>query len=360
MKIAIVMGNRPHFIKSAPLIRAFQMHSDAELFLIHSGQHYDATLSDAFLKDFRFPPIDMNLAVGSLPAAAQIGLILQRIDPVLESERFDRLICMGDTNTTLAAALAAYERRIPCAHIEAGMRENIWRPEEINKKMADHCSEYLFAPIPRAVDNLVGEGIPRERIHLTGDITLDTFTLNRDTAVRHIEDIRRRFPGIPDQFDLLTMHRAETIGHRQILDRLTDALVGWPMPIVFPVHPHTARRLADFDLDRKIRNTSQISCLPALPYLDFLALLLASQCVLTDSSGVLKEAYFAEKPCLVVDDTTEYHEIFERGCAVMGGREPDRLVTLREELRESAYPHRMVNVFGDGHAAERMVEILTR
>lgn len=359
MNIAIVMGNRPHFIKSAPLIRAFQSRSDVKLFLIHSGQHYDPALSDAFLKDFQFPPIDMNLSVGSLPAAAQIGLILQRIDPVLRDHRFDRLICMGDTNTTLAAALAAYEHQIPCAHIEAGMRENIWRPEEINKKMADHCSDYLFAPIPRAVDNLLHEGIPVEKIHLTGDITLDTFMINRDVATRHINAMRDRYTELPDAFDLLTLHRAETVGNESMLRELIAGFTRWPNPIAFPVHPHTARRLQDFNLESELKNAPQIIRLPALPYLDFLALMLASSCVMTDSSGVLKEAYFAEKPCLVIDDSTEYREIFDQGHAIMGGRQADILLSHRQQMSRSRGPHGKTNLFGTGHAAEKMVEILT-
>ncbi|MBN1355962.1 UDP-N-acetylglucosamine 2-epimerase (non-hydrolyzing) [bacterium] len=357
MKMAIVLGNRPHFIKCAPLLKAIRDRGCIEIFLIHSGQHYDMNLSGIFLRDFDFPPIDVNLAVGSAPPAVQTGLILSRLDPVLQKCRPDRVISMGDTNTTLAASLAAYYRHIPNAHVEAGMRECIWRPEEINKKMADHCADYLFAPIPRAVENLEREGVEKARIFLSGDITLDTFCINRKTAEDRFDDLRTKL-NLPDCYDLVTLHRAESVDDRAILAEILSAFSAWPRPLVFPVHPRTGTRIAEFGLEPVLKRNDRIIELPPLSYLDFLSLLLSAHLVATDSSGVLKEAFYAGKPCLALDDTSEYRELFDLGVAVLGGRRKDTILKNLIRMDGTGFPEIPVNPFGTGRAAETIVRIL--
>lgn len=359
MKIALVVGNRPHFIKAAPLIRVMRTFPEIRPIIIHSGQHYDHCMSGAFLEGFSFPPIDVNLGVGSGSIGVQTGTIVARLDPVYRELQPDCVVSMGDTNTTLAAALVAYHLHIPNAHVEAGMRENIWRPEEINKKMADHCADFLFAPIPRAVRNLIMEGIPESRIFNTGDITLDTFTINREAADHHIGDVRARYPEIPLRYDLLTLHRAETVDDPVLFGQILDALAAWPVPVVFPVHPRTARQIDRFGFESRFRSMRHISRLPALPYLDFLALLLHSNRVATDSSGVLKEAFYGGKLCIVLDETTEYREIFDLKAAIMGGRRTSEILDALGVLSGMAFPELAENPFGDGHAAEKMMKVLT-
>ncbi|MBN1296783.1 UDP-N-acetylglucosamine 2-epimerase (non-hydrolyzing) [bacterium] len=360
MKIALVIGNRPHFIKAAPFLKALQAYPECQPFIVHTGQHYDHRMSGAFLEGFHFPPVDINLEVGSGPIGVQTGLMLSRLDPAYRRLAPDWIVSMGDTNTTLAAALAAYQLHIPSAHIEAGMRENIWRPEEINKKMADHCADCLFAPIPRAVDNLRKEGISDARIFLTGDITLDTFMTNREAAIVHMDMVRARFDSLPRDFDLLTLHRAETVDHPDIVSEIISALQQWPIPLVFPVHPRTEKQLAAFGFDDVLNRATHIFRLPALPYLDFLSLILHARRVVTDSSGVLKEAVYAHKPCIVLDDTTEYRELFTCGAAVMAGRTRAGILATQQRISADPIPavENAVGLFGDGTAAARMVRIL--
>jgi UDP-GlcNAc3NAcA epimerase len=358
MRIALVIGNRPHFIKSAPLLKELRKFPEIETVIIHSGQHYDPMLSDAFLKDFDFPLINENLAVGSASCSIQTGVILQRLDPVYRKFQPDCVISMGDTNTTLAAALAAYQMHIPNAHIEAGMRENIWRPEEMNKKIADHCADYLFAPIPRAVQNLITEGIDESRIFLTGDITLDTFESNKTLAFGSIERLRSLIPDLPESYDLVTMHRAETVDNPEIINEILMAFDHWPNPLVFPVHPRTAKRLTEFGFDGILSRSGRILRLSAQSYLNFLTLLLHSNRVITDSSGVLKEAFYAGKLCLVIDDSTEYREIFKSKAAYMIGRKTESIMDSLKSLDNAEFPKDKPQIFGTGKAAVEMVRIL--
>jgi len=358
MRIALVVGNRPHFIKAAPFLKAMKEYPEMEPLIIHSGQHYDHSMSGAFLEGFNFPEIAMNLEVGSGSAGVQTGKILSRLDPVYRQLKPDCVVSMGDTNTTLAAALAAYQLHIPNAHIEAGMREDTWRPEEINKKMADHCADFLFAPIPRAVDNLLREGIQRNKIFHTGDITLDTFLSNRDTAAEKFYSVNKEFGPIPENFDLLTLHRAETVDDEETLQEIVQALIKWPRPLVFPIHPRTDKRIKEFNLWDSIINSRHIHCLPPVGYLDFLSLIVNAKRVATDSSGVLKEAFYAQKKCIVLDETTEYREIFSLNAAFMAGRTSESIMKTLERMENSTYPDIENNPFGSGTAAQEMVKII--
>ena len=357
MKIALIIGNRPHFIKCAPFLKAMKSFSEMKPIIVHSGQHYDFNLSGMFLKDFDFPPVDVNLNVGSASCSIQTGKILTGLDAVYREYKPDFVVSMGDTNTTLAASLSAYQHHIPNAHIEAGMRENIWRPEEINKKIADHCGNFLFAPIPRAVENLQREGIDSSRIFLTGDITYDTFLQNRTVAAERFPELRDRI-NLPDSYDLLTMHRAETVDNRDILSDILYALSQWPGNLVFSVHPRTEQRISQFKLDDFWTANAHIQKLPPLSYLDFLTTLIHSNCVVTDSSGVLKEAFYARRKCLVVDDTSEYREIFDYGAAVLGGRSCDGILTRYRRLENLPFPQIEANPFGNGTAADKMIQII--
>ncbi len=358
MKIAIVVGNRPHFVKSAPLLKILKDMKDVQITLIHTGQHYDANLSDVFFKDFHFPKIDFNLAVGSAPNGVQTGMILSRLDPIYRDVQPDRIVCMGDTNTTLAAALAGYQQHIPTAHIEAGMREYIWRPEEINKIIADQCADYLFAPLPRAGENLKKEGIPGERIFVVGDITYDTFLHNRESANDHFTELQAEWGNIPESYDLITLHRAETVDNPELLKEMLQALSHWDHPVVFPVHPRTSRRIEQYDLDDFWRKNDHVIRKPPLSYFDFLALLLNARLIATDSSGVLKESFYAEKPCLLLDETTEYDEIMDLKAARKGGRNSRQILATCREVIDSGFPEITDNPFGRGNAADKIVDIL--
>lgn len=356
MKVMIVMGARPNFIKCAPLIAEINHRPHIQLVLVHTGQHYDEAMSGVFLHELGFPELDYNLEVGSGTHGVQTGLMLQRLDPILLNERPDVVLVPGDTNSTLAGTLAAYKLGIPTGHIEAGLREDIWRPEEINKKIADHCSDFCFAPTELAVQNLLAENIPRGRIFLTGDITFDAFVQARS----HIEASPSRWARWREYGDyaLVTMHRAETVDHRDVVEQIVAALTKFPRTLIFPMHPRTRDRLAAFGLLDRLEKAKHVHVTEPAGYYEFLSLLIRAKLVLTDSSGVLKEAFYALRPAVLMDETNEYKEIFELGHAVLAGRQTASILSHSEAMWVRPLEPPLTNPFGNGTAAIQMLDIL--
>ncbi len=362
IKLMVIMGTRPNFVKCAPLFwRLNDYPDDFELVTVHTGQHYDFSMRDAFFDDFQFPPIDYDLKVGSGTHGVQTGRMLQELDSVLLAEKPDLVLVPGDTNSALAGALAAYKLHMPNGHIEAGMREYTWRPEEMNKLVADHCADFCFCPIPRAVENLRRENIPDNRIFLTGDITYDTFKI-AVTQGFYNADVPKKYDLKSGQYALLTMHRAETVDDTQILAEIVMALTSLEMPMIFPVHPRTEKRLKEFALWSKLEAAHQIRLLEPIGYRDFLGLVLNAQLVMTDSSGVLKEAFYARVPCVVIDETTEYDEIFDLGCGVLAGREAKGIIEAVDYMITSKPAPRQADdtIFGNGDAAGKMLDIIRK
>lgn len=356
-KAILVVGTRPNFIKCAPLYRALVRRSSFEPVLVHTGQHYDPNMSDVFLSQLGLPRPKYNLEAGSGTHGEQTGRMLAKMDKVLEAEEPDVVVVMGDTNTTLAGALSAYKLGFPIAHVEAGMREFIWRPEEINKKIADHCSDFCFCPTPTAVANLVAEGIPKERIFLTGDITYDAY-LQATEQLDPPDGLLRTLGVQPGNYALMTLHRAETVDRPDLLAAIVEQLVSIDVTFVFPVHPRTRRRLEEFGLISRLAQTPNVRLMDPVGYFEFLALMLSSRVVVTDSSGVLKDAFYSRRPCLVVDETTEYVELLPLGMTVLVGRDGRTLRSSMERLWNMPFEVDQLPL-GDGHAAEKMVDILS-
>ena len=357
LKIVHVVGNRPQFVKLSPILRAAATKPSIENVIVHSGQHYDYEMSKIFFDDLKLPEPNYHLDAGSGTHGVQTGRILERLDPILLKERPAAILVYGDTNTTLAGALAGYKLHIPVGHVEAGMREGIWRPEEMNKKMADHCSDYCFCPIERAAANLKREGIDDNRIYNTGDITYDAF-LN----AREILKGKELIP-VPDgDFYLLTLHRAETVDDGTRLRSVFTALLDLDdARIVFPVHPRTRKILNESGLQKEISLKKNITLMKPLGYYDFLNFLTNSKMVLTDSSGVLKEAFYAERPCVTLDETTEYREIFEMGFNILAGFESAPIKSAVEKML-SIPPFSVSqgkNPFGDGRAAYHILNAIS-
>jgi len=357
MRLLHVVGNRPQFIKLSPFLKATEVYTSITNIIIHSGQHYDYEMSKIFFDELGIPEVDYNLEVGSGGNSFQIGKILVELEPILLKENPDVVVVYGDTNTTLAGALAAYQQNIPLAHVESGMREHIWRPEEINKKVADHCSRYCFCPTMRACENLKNESINPEKIFFTGDITYDAFLMNRDIV------LNRTAITIPEEdYILMTMHRAETVDIRERVKGIVEAILESPVKVIFAMHPRTKNRLADFGLLSALERGDRIEILPPVGYFEFLRLLLGSKIVVTDSSGVLKEAFYAEKLCVTVDDSTEYREIFDLGYNVLAGTEKASVKREIEKMLGEIFcpldPSK--NPFGQGNASSKMVSILLR
>jgi UDP-N-acetylglucosamine 2-epimerase (non-hydrolysing) len=326
---------------------------DMKNIIVHSGQHYDIEMSKIFFDELSIPDPNYNLEVGSASHGIQTGKMLIALDEILLSEKPDIVLVYGDTNTTLAGALASYKLHIPVAHIEAGMREYIWRPEEMNKKVADHCSDYCFCPIERACKNLSNEGISSEKIFFTGDITYDAFLKNKSIA---LEKGNIKIPNY--NYILMTMHRAETVDDENRIANIIDAIIKIPEHIIFPIHPRTRKRLLEFGLFEKLEKSDNIQILNPIGYFEFLKLLINADLIITDSSGVIKETFYAKKMGVTIDNTTEYKEIFDIGYNILAGFKKDFIkksiisMLSKDFIEPSVYP------FGDGHSANRMVEIL--
>ena len=363
--VVTVVGARPQFVKAAPVSRA--LRARATEVLVHTGQHYDAAMSDVFFAELDLPQPDVNLGIGSGPHGRQTGAMLAAIEAVLVASRPAWLLVYGDTNSTLAGALAAVKLGIPVAHVEAGLRSFNWAmPEEHNRRLTDHCASLLFCPTQTAVANLRREGIDNG-VHLVGDVMFD--------AVRHFGERaaapdRRRALGIDTSpYALLTVHRPANADDPRRLRAILDGAARLDIPVVFPVHPRTREALAALDhpavhLDTPADDPAApqsgdaqrpIRCRPPVGYLDMLALESNARVILTDSGGVQKEAYFCGVPCVTLRAETEWVETLDDGWNVLADADPVRIAAAARRPLPSARP---APVFGDGHAAVRIVDAL--
>lgn len=358
MKILHVVGARPHFVKLSPVIEASRDYGGIINVIVHTGQHYDSDMSDSFFLNLNIPSPDYNLDVGSHTHGIQTGRMLERLEPILLNEKPDVVLVYGDTNTTAAGALASYKLHIPTGHVEAGMRENIWRPEEINKKIADHCSDFLFCPIKSTVGNLLKENITNERIFLVGDVTYDTFLLNKQKAIKkNIEESMIK-AGKTEDYILVTMHRAEMVDYYDKVKNIIDALLEIKEKIIFPVHPRTMKKLVEFGLYDKLLSANHIKVIDPISYLEFINLLLGSKLVITDSGGVTKEAFYALKPCVSLDYSSEYNELFEMGYAILTCGDKDRIINAVDIFSKNELKYRADDLFGKGDASKKIINIL--
>ena len=348
MKIVSIVGARPQFIKAAALSRVLRdRHEDI---LIHTGQHYDAQLSDVFFAELDLPPPDFHLGVGSDSHARQTARMLEGIESVLLDELPDCVLVYGDTNSTLAGALATAKLGLPLAHVEAGLRSyDRTMPEELNRVLTDHCADVLLCPSALAVSNLAREGI-RRGVHLVGDVMYDS--LLRQVQDGWLEGGQLAQWGLsPRSYVLATVHRAANTDDVSRLASIVQALGLLPEPVVFPVHPRTRKAM----LDAGLAPSANVRLVDPLGYRDMQLLESNARCVLTDSGGVQKEAFFFGVPCVTLRDETEWPETVECGWNVLAGCDIDRIVAAaKRPLPQGERPA----LFGDGHAAEKIVEVL--
>ncbi|NLW19679.1 MAG: UDP-N-acetylglucosamine 2-epimerase (non-hydrolyzing) [Candidatus Cloacimonetes bacterium] len=306
MKIAQIVGARPQFVKLAPLSHLVRSrHSEV---IIHSGQHYDIQMNDVFFRDMQIPHPDHDLRIGSGGQGVQTGEILAALEPILMEENPDWVVIYGDTNTTLAGALAASKLGLKTAHVEAGLRSfNRSMPEEINRVVADHVSDLLLCPTAVAMENLRREGLA-EKSRLVGDIMTDALKLGLEIA-QGSSDALEELALRPGSYFLLTLHRPYNVDDPQTLELILKGLDGLGKTVVFPVHPRTRNVLAEL----RIEDFKNIRFVEPLSYLDFLGLMGSAQMVLTDSGGIQKEAYILGKPCVTLRSETEWVETLESG-----------------------------------------------
>ena len=354
-RILHVVGARPNYMKVAPLVDALRSVPDIEQVLLDTGQHYDEVMARVFLKDLSLPAPDRSLAVGSGSHAVQTAKVMIGFETVCLEEKPDLVVVVGDVNSTVAAALVAAKLRIPCAHVEAGLRSfDRAMPEEINRLVTDQLADILLTPSAEANDNLRREGIPAERIHLVGNIMIDT--LMRYRPVAGFERVAGRF-GISERaYAVLTLHRPSNVDDRDAFVSIAAALrtIGETMPVVFPVHPRTRARIAAFDLGPLL---DRILLTEPLGYLDFLSLMSHAAVVLTDSGGMQEETTVLGIPCLTLRENTERPITLTEGTNRLVGTDPAAILEgFQAALGQP--PRGRMPALWDGQAAVRIVKVL--
>jgi len=352
MKIVSIVGARPQFVKCAPLSR--ELRKSHREVLVHTGQHYDAEMSDIFFRELQIPKPDYHLDVGSGSHGKQTGLILARVEEVLEREQPDMVLVYGDTNSTLAGALAAAKMHIPVSHVEAGLRSFDRRmPEEINRVVTDHASDILFCPTETAVRNLANEGITNG-VHLVGDVMVDALHFNREIA-REKSSILDRLELEEKRYLVVTVHRPANTDNRANLESIIGALGEAGCPVIFPLHPRTRKYLDTYGMLDAL--PASILVTEPLGYLDMLRLTDGAKKIATDSGGVQKEAYLLGVPCITLRENTEWVETVEDGWNVLVGADRRKIV---EAIREFAPAGTQRDVFGKVGASGRIMRVIGR
>ncbi|MGI8593165.1 MAG: non-hydrolyzing UDP-N-acetylglucosamine 2-epimerase [Solirubrobacteraceae bacterium] len=353
MRILTVVGNRPQFVKAAAV--SGPLRAEHEEVLVHTGQHHDDELSTIFVRELGVPPPERQLGIAGGSNASQTWRMLAALEGELEREAPDAVLVYGDTNSTLAGALAAAQQRVPVAHVEAGMRSfDRAMPEEVNRVVTDHLSALLLCPSQTAAEHLRREAVGGE-VELVGDVMVDVARIFAPLTRDRAEPLASL--GVePGGFLLVTAHRAGTVDDPARLAGLVDLLRALEGPIVFPVHPRTRARLETAGLWGELERQDGLVLAPPVGYLDFMALLLAARAVLTDSGGVQKEAYLAGVRCVTLRDRTEWSETVEAGWNTLVDLDAEAALTALTAPPPGTRPP----LYGDGHAAARVVGALSR
>jgi UDP-N-acetylglucosamine 2-epimerase (non-hydrolysing) len=380
MKIILVAGARPNFMKIAPVVRAIKNHNKSSVRkrinyqLVHTGQHYDNEMSDAFFKDLDLPSPDIHLGVGSGTHAEQTGKIMIEFEKVCLREKPDFVVVVGDVNSTVGCALTAAKLSIPVAHVEAGLRSfDRTMPEEINRVLTDQISDYLFTTCDDANENLMHEGIPKNKIFFVGNVMIDTLKAHVELAQksRILKKLRLRENGQLKKYAVLTLHRPSNVDDQPVLEGILRALnrISERIPVIFPAHPRTISRIKNFKLDDMIffKNNSLLSDLPKktilmppLGYLDFLCLMSNATLVLTDSGGIQEETTILGVPCLTLRDNTERPITVREGTNIVVGNTPNKIVKAALYVLRNGIPRKKIPKYWDGKAAERIIKTLTK
>jgi len=359
MKIINCVGTRPNLVKISPIVREMQKHDEIKQLLLHTGQHYDETLSKSFFKDLSIPEPDYNLGVGSKYDIEQTSEIMSKFKNVLTKEQPDLVLVVGDVNSTLACALTAAKLHTPVAHVEAGLRSGNFRmQEEVNRVLTDRVSDYLFATTKDDVENLLSEGIRKEKVFLVGDVVVDALLHSVEKA-RESMVLQRLGLGKGD-YCLLTMHRAENVDYNEVLSEIVGALgeIQSRIKIVYPMHPRARKMLRKFGFDKRMDRMKNLLVVEPQGYLDFMNLMSNSKCVITDSGGVQSETMILGVPCITIRNETEWLITVKHGTNVVVGTREDRITeetlrAIREPVKKAVLPK-----LWDGKTAERIVRIL--
>lgn len=355
MKIAIVLGTRPEIIKMSPLIRLLKKKKD-NYFIVHTGQHYSYTMDRLFFKELNLPKPKYNLKVGSGSHAFITGETLKRIEEILIKEKPSVVLVEGDTDSVLAGALAAAKLGIKVGHIEAGLRSyDREMPEEINRLLTDHISDFLFCPTKKSAKTALGEGIGKEKIFITGNTIVDGVWQNLKLAQKKSK-VLEKLNLSPRSFILITAHRQENVDQKEKLKNLVKGLEKacqyLKIPGLWPIHPRTVERLKQF----KIKLSKEIRVAQPIGYLDFLFLESKAKLILTDSGGLQEEACILKVPCVTLRENTERPETLEVGSNMLAGTEPEKILKATQKMIKRKTNWR--NPFGNGKASEKIRKIL--
>ncbi|MBN2014536.1 MAG: UDP-N-acetylglucosamine 2-epimerase (non-hydrolyzing) [Candidatus Altiarchaeota archaeon] len=358
MKLSIVVGTRPQLIKISPLIRRIEKERDIRLQFIDTGQHYDYELNKTFYDELRLPASEF-LDIGSGTPGEQTGNALIAVEREIIKFNPDLALVIGDTNSALAGALAAVKQKIPVGHIEAGLRSFDRRmPEEINRIIVDHVSDHLFAPTKNAVNNLMREGIPKDKIFFTHDITVDACLENYEIA-KEKSKILEKLNINPRDYVLVTAHRQENVDDKRNLEKLVNALTKLEKPTIFPVHPRTLKNMKAFSLLEKLGKNCTLT--KPLGYFDFLMLLKNAACVVTDSGGVQKEALILKTPCVTIRTTTEWPETIKLNANVLVGLDGKRIINEVNRRSNNEFHRAMEDIkspYGEGKTSESILDAI--
>lgn len=347
MKVAIILGTRPEIIKMAPIIGELRQKK-IEHFIIHSGQHYSYNLDKVFFEQLSLSKPDYTLEVGSTSPGEQTALIISRAEKILEKNRPDIVLVQGDTNTVLGGAIAARKLDIPVGHVESGLRSyDESMPEELNRRLTDHCSNFLFVPTKKAQQILLGEGISKKKIFLTGNTIVDSVKQN----LKEVDKLDM----LPKEFFLVSLHRQENVDNQK---RFKNIILGlkkikreYNLPIIFPIHPRSKKMARKFKIDFK-----GINVINPVNYLQFLSLQKNARLVLTDSGGIQEESCILKIPCVTLRDNTERPETLEIGSNLLAGSNPENILLCTKKMLGRKRNWR--NPFGDGKSASRIVKII--
>ncbi len=351
MKIITIVGARPQFIKAAAVSREIAKHDDVEELIVHTGQHFDANMSDIFFDEMEIPKPNYNLDINGLSHGAMTGQMMEKIEEVLLKEKPDWVLVYGDTNSTIAGALAARKLHIKVAHVEAGLRSfNMQMPEEINRILTDRISNILFCPTDAAIENLNKEGYENIDIRIikSGDVM-------QDAAMFYSQKSRPPAMDLPKEFVLATIHRAENTDDINRLESIFAAFseISKTMPVILPLHPRTKKIISTSNIDI---DTDRVKIIDPIGYLEMVHLLKNCKLVMTDSGGLQKEAFFFEKPCITLRDETEWVELVENGFNTIVGADLNKIIGAFEA---QSYNHNFdINLYGRGTASRRIIEEL--
>ncbi|NGZ01532.1 MAG: UDP-N-acetylglucosamine 2-epimerase (non-hydrolyzing) [Nitrospira sp. WS238] len=366
MKVLNIVGARPNFMKIAPLMREMRKHPDMDALLVHTGQHYDVKMAGQFFEDLQIPLPDVSLDVGSGTHAVQTAEVMKRLEPIVEQERPDVVVVVGDVNSTMAAALTSVKLHVPVAHVEAGLRSgDRSMPEEINRIVTDAVSDYLFVTEESGRRNLLAEGVPEEKIFFVGNVMIDSLEASRRLWSSSTILNRLKLSSVP--YVVATLHRPSNVDDVKVLKGLIDTLleISRRLPIVFPIHPRTKKALesigsfgSELYFGPPPTPSHGVHCMDPVGYLDFMSLVAHARLVLTDSGGIQEETTVLGIPCLTLRENTERPITVTHGTNRVIGAMPGRiLVEAMKALEGTRSPHPPPPLW-DGHASERIVHVL--